>query len=205
MCRRTALEVLPGLAGQAHVREPLEILVGHAGHVGRPKSSQSSVLPLRCVAQTRYETPSRRKSVAIVISYSFPSETVEIATIRTNETERPLPPLARHRPLRAALWVPRPDTEHPAPRGPRRALPTSPCAAPVCSGSRAALLTGQCTHATGMLGLAHARLRLLHPERHIVNVLREAGYWTGLVGEQHVSGDPGALGTTMSSTSARRG
>ena len=68
------------------------------------------------------------------------------------------------------------------------------CAAPVCSGSRAALLTGQCTHATGMLGLAHRGYRLRHPERHIVNVLREAGYWTGLVGEQHVSADPGDLG-----------
>jgi N-sulfoglucosamine sulfohydrolase len=68
------------------------------------------------------------------------------------------------------------------------------CAAPVCSGSRAALLTGQCTHATGMLGLAHRGYRLHHPERHIVNVLRDAGYWTGLVGEQHVSADPGGLG-----------
>ena len=45
-----------------------------------------------------------------------------------------------------------------------------------------------------MLGLAHRGYRLRHPERHIVNVLRDAGYWTGLVGEQHVSEDPGDLG-----------
>ncbi len=88
--------------------------------------------------------------------------------------------------------VPTPNIQHLADQGVlfRQAF----CAAPVCSGSRAALLTGQCTHATGMLGLAHRGYRLHHPERHIVNVLRNAGYWTGLVGEQHVSADPGDLG-----------
>ncbi|MDQ1739753.1 MAG: N-sulfoglucosamine sulfohydrolase, partial [Pseudonocardiales bacterium] len=68
------------------------------------------------------------------------------------------------------------------------------CAAPVCSGSRAALLKGQCTHATGMLGLAHRGYRLTYPERHLAHVLRSAGYWTGLIGEQHVSADPADLG-----------
>jgi len=88
--------------------------------------------------------------------------------------------------------VPTPNIQHLADQGVlfRQAF----CAAPVCSGSRAALLTGQCTHATGMLGLAHRGYHLYHPERHIVNVLRDAGYWTGLVGEQHVSADPGGLG-----------
>jgi N-sulfoglucosamine sulfohydrolase len=88
--------------------------------------------------------------------------------------------------------VPTPNIQHLADQGVlfRQAF----CAAPVCSGSRAALLTGQCTHATGMLGLAHRGYRLRYPERHIVNVLREAGYWTALVGEQHVSADPGDLG-----------
>ena len=88
--------------------------------------------------------------------------------------------------------VPTPNIQHMADQGVlfRQAF----CAAPVCSGSRAALLTGQCTHATGMLGLAHRGYRLHHPERHIVNVLRDAGYWTGLVGEQHVSADPADLG-----------
>jgi N-sulfoglucosamine sulfohydrolase len=88
--------------------------------------------------------------------------------------------------------VPTPNIQHMADQGVlfRQAF----CAAPVCSGSRAALLTGQCTHATGMLGLAHRGYRLHHPERHIVNVLRDAGYWTGLVGEQHISEHPGDLG-----------
>ena len=88
--------------------------------------------------------------------------------------------------------VPTPNIQHLADQGVlfRQAF----CAAPVCSGSRAALLTGQCTHATGMLGLAHRGYRLRHPERHMVNVLRDAGYWSGLIGEQHVSADPHELG-----------
>ncbi len=88
--------------------------------------------------------------------------------------------------------VPTPNIQHLADQGVlfRQAF----CAAPVCSGSRAALLTGQCTHATGMLGLAHRGYRLHHPERHMVNVLRDAGYWSGLIGEQHVSPDPHDLG-----------
>jgi arylsulfatase A-like enzyme len=88
--------------------------------------------------------------------------------------------------------VPTPNIQHLADQGTlfRQAF----CAAPVCSGSRAALLTGQCTHATGMLGLAHRGYRLRYPERHIAHVLRAAGYWTGLIGEQHVSADPADLG-----------
>jgi N-sulfoglucosamine sulfohydrolase len=88
--------------------------------------------------------------------------------------------------------VPTPNIQHLADQGVlfRQAF----CAAPVCSGSRAALLTGQCTHATGMLGLAHRGYRLTHPERHIARVLGSAGYWSGLIGEQHVSADPADLG-----------
>jgi len=88
--------------------------------------------------------------------------------------------------------VPTPNIQHLADQGVlfRQAF----AAAPVCSGSRAALLTGQSTHATGMIGLAHRGHQLLHPERHLVHVLRDAGYWSGLVGEQHVSIDPDDIG-----------
>src|SRR3954467_10164728 len=68
------------------------------------------------------------------------------------------------------------------------------CAAPVCSGSRAALLTGQWTHSSGMLGLAHRGHALADQARHLVHTLRDAGYWSAMVGEQHVSTDPGELG-----------
>jgi N-sulfoglucosamine sulfohydrolase len=68
------------------------------------------------------------------------------------------------------------------------------CGAPSCSGSRAVLLTGQWAHVNGMMGLAHRGFRLRDYEHHLVHSLRRAGYWSGLVGEQHLSVDPGDLG-----------
>ena len=68
------------------------------------------------------------------------------------------------------------------------------CAAPTCSGSRACLLTGQWAHVNGMMGLAHRGWELADSGRHLVHPLRAAGYWSALVGEQHVSRDPHALG-----------
>lgn len=67
-------------------------------------------------------------------------------------------------------------------------------AAPTCSGSRAALLTGQYPHVNGMTGLAHRGWTLDDHGRHIVHPLRRAGYWSALIGEQHLSHDPGVLG-----------
>jgi arylsulfatase A-like enzyme len=68
------------------------------------------------------------------------------------------------------------------------------CAAPSCSGSRAALLTGEYCHNNGMMGLAHRGVSLYDYGRHIVRTLSDAGYHTGLIGEQHVSADPAVLG-----------
>ena len=68
------------------------------------------------------------------------------------------------------------------------------CGAPSCSGSRAVLLTGQWAHVNGMLGLAHRGFRLRDYGHHLVHTLRRAGYWSGLVGEQHLSVDPADLG-----------
>jgi arylsulfatase A-like enzyme len=45
-----------------------------------------------------------------------------------------------------------------------------------------------------MTGLAHRGWRLRDYGRHVVHPLREAGYWSGLVGEQHLSLDPAELG-----------
>ena len=67
-------------------------------------------------------------------------------------------------------------------------------AAPTCSPSRAALLTGRWPHCTGMLGLAHRGFSLSEPRQHMLHTLRDAGYWTAMVGEQHVSADPHDLG-----------
>ena len=68
------------------------------------------------------------------------------------------------------------------------------CAAPTCSPSRAALLTGQSPHGCGMLGLAHRGFRLTDYRRHIVHTLRQAGYYSALFGVQHVAADPAAIG-----------
>ena len=68
------------------------------------------------------------------------------------------------------------------------------CAAPTCSPSRAALLTGQAPHSSGMLGLAHRGFRLNDYRQHLVHTLRGAGYETTLIGMQHEAREPGMLG-----------
>ena len=72
------------------------------------------------------------------------------------------------------------------------------CAAPTCSPSRAALLTGQWAHSSGMLGLAHRGFSLNQPERHLAHVLQKEGYQTVLAGLQHLTGkgNEGTLGYT---------
>lgn len=67
-------------------------------------------------------------------------------------------------------------------------------AAPTCSPSRAALLTGQCAHSSGMLGLAHRGFSLRDYRQHIVHTLRGAGYHSTLIGVQHVAKDPSRIG-----------
>jgi N-sulfoglucosamine sulfohydrolase len=68
------------------------------------------------------------------------------------------------------------------------------CAAPTCSGSRASLLTGQYCHNNGMLGLAHRGWSLNDYGEHMIHPLRSAGYRSVLIGEQHISRDPGVIG-----------
>jgi N-sulfoglucosamine sulfohydrolase len=61
------------------------------------------------------------------------------------------------------------------------------CAAPTCSPSRAALLTGQSAHSSGMLGLAHRGFSLNDYDQHLANYLKKQGYETALAGIQHVA------------------
>jgi len=68
------------------------------------------------------------------------------------------------------------------------------CVVPTCSGSRAALLTGQVGHSNGMIGLAHRGFALRDYAQHLVHTLRDAGYWTGQIGEQHVARRPDLIG-----------
>src|SRR5689334_20845385 len=67
-------------------------------------------------------------------------------------------------------------------------------AAPTCSPSRAALLTGECPHDNGMLGLAHRGFSLNDYNRHILHWLRPHGYRSTLIGVQHIAKDPKTIG-----------
>lgn len=65
-------------------------------------------------------------------------------------------------------------------------------AAPTCSPSRAALLTGQYPHSCGMHGLASPGwgFTLNQPRHHLAHHLTAAGYVTVLAGVQHVAKEP---------------
>lgn len=88
--------------------------------------------------------------------------------------------------------VPTPHLQHLAEQGMlfRQAF----CAAPTCSPSRAALLTGQCAHSSGMIGLAHRGFVLRDNKQHLLHTLRDAGYCSVLAGVQHVAKEAGQIG-----------
>src|SRR3954447_17937830 len=88
--------------------------------------------------------------------------------------------------------VPTPNIQHLADQG--VLFLEAFCASPTFSGSRASLLTGLYCHNNGMLGLAHRGWKLYDYGWHWVHTLREAGYRSTLIGEQHISVDPGVIG-----------
>jgi len=61
------------------------------------------------------------------------------------------------------------------------------CTNPGCSPSRASIFTGRWPHSNGVMGLCHANFAWdLNPgERHLAQILREAGYTTAAVGILH--------------------
>lgn len=68
------------------------------------------------------------------------------------------------------------------------------CAAPTCSPSRAALLTGQSPHSAGMTGLVNRGFGLADYSQHVLHTLHANGYHTVLAGLQHLHRDRTALG-----------
>ncbi|MEO6923167.1 MAG: sulfatase, partial [Bryocella sp.] len=67
-------------------------------------------------------------------------------------------------------------------------------AAPTCSPSRAALLTGMAPHNNGMLGLAHLGWSLHDYNQVIIHTLKPHGYTSILAGLQHIATKPERIG-----------
>ncbi|MFH1566870.1 MAG: sulfatase, partial [Gemmatimonadota bacterium] len=67
-------------------------------------------------------------------------------------------------------------------------------AAPTCSPSRAAFLTGMWAHSTGLLGLAHRGFRMTDYGPHLARQLKAHGYETVLSGVEHTAPDVGEVG-----------
>src|SRR6478735_2562787 len=107
-----------------------------------------------------------------------------ILYIRSHDTGRCVQPYG--------FQVPTPNIQMLADQGVlfRQAFATTP----TCSGSRASLLTGLHCHNNGMLGLAHRGWSLNDYGQHWVHALRRGGYRSTLIGEQHISVDPGVIG-----------
>jgi N-sulfoglucosamine sulfohydrolase len=66
--------------------------------------------------------------------------------------------------------------------------------APTCSPSRATLLTGQCAHSNGMLGLAHRGFSMTDYSHHMLHTFRKVGYRSTLAGLQHIAAKPETIG-----------
>lgn len=67
-------------------------------------------------------------------------------------------------------------------------------AAPTCSPSRAALLSGQYAHYVGMTGLVNRGWTIDPDAPTLISLLNDAGYTTALTGIQHIARDPQSLG-----------
>ncbi|MCY3906609.1 MAG: sulfatase [Anaerolineaceae bacterium] len=68
------------------------------------------------------------------------------------------------------------------------------CVAPMCSPARAGMMTGQMPHSCGMTGLAHRGFALNDYRQHLCYTLKACGYFTALVGVQHLARDVRVLG-----------
>lgn len=122
--------------------------------------------------------------VAAQVKSSFPKPRPNIVYIHSHDSGRYLQPYGYN--------VPTPHLQQLANEGVllRKAF----SAAPTCSPSRAALLTGLYPHNSGMLGLAHRGFSLNNYRQHIIHTLKAEGYISVLAGIQHVAKNPETIG-----------
>src|SRR5436305_947035 len=123
-------------------------------------------------------------AVAAARAQTAASRTPNILYIRSHDSGRYLQPYGH--------TVPTPNLQRLAADGVlfRRAF----SCAPTCSPSRSGLLTGQCPHQNGMLGLAHRGFSMNDYRKHILYTLRDAGYRSVLGGLQHIADKPERIG-----------
>ncbi|MBN2300884.1 MAG: sulfatase [Lentisphaerae bacterium] len=79
------------------------------------------------------------------------------------------------------------------------------CAAPFCSPSRGAIITGKYPHVNGLMGLVNLGWDIPSGQLRLAQALKLSGYDTFLFGHQHESKDPGALGFDAIDISSQKG
>src|SRR5581483_7483363 len=116
-------------------------------------------------------------STAVSQAFSQSGKRPNIVYIHSHDTGRYIQPYGHQ--------VPTPNLQRLARQGIlfRQAF----SAAPTCSPSRAALVTGQSPHSAGIYGLANRGFYLADYKQHIIHTLREAGYYSAIAGVQHVA------------------
>ncbi|MCY4023038.1 MAG: sulfatase [Anaerolineaceae bacterium] len=107
-----------------------------------------------------------------------------ILLIHSHDTGRCIEPLGHHVRMPALMQLAQEGVN----------FRTAFCVAPMCSPARAGLMTGQMPHSCGMTGLAHRGFALNDYRQHLCYTLKAYGYFTALVGVQHLARDVRVLG-----------
>ena len=193
----TSVEVLARLVGQPRGLEDLEVLVRDGRRRRWPRAARTAACS-RCAGWRRRVGPQVGRVVTSLyldsrIDMTLTKRRTSSTCIRTTPGGTSSPTATRSR------------------RRTSSGSPTRGC----CSARRSArrrraraaaprLLTGEYSAHQRDAGPGPPRLRLADYDHHLVHTLRDAGYSSALIGEQHLSRDPACSATTTSSRSTPR-